>query len=222
MDDDYTKQSTKVKFPKGTIWIKTTELPYQYKDAGGKLWLTKLRQEASYKNKPILNEKGKPHKKFLENWAPYVERPDFAPPLLYHVEEVRRAVSCGELLIVVEGEDKADLLRKWGFKATCSENGANSWTMGHGAELTGLNSNVLIVPDNDANGRHYADCVGLKVNGKEVASGKVPISAPLLFTANDCLDVGTDLGSPVSLDYFEKAPFAFNGKIAEVRVKYLD
>ena len=64
--------------------------------------------------------------------------------------------------------------------------------------------------------------VKLKVNGKEAASGKVPISAPLLFTANDCLDIGTDLGSPVSLDYFEKAPFAFNGKIAEVRVKYLD
>ena len=25
-----------------------------------------------------------------------------------------------------------------------------------------------------------------------------PVSAPLLFTANDCLDIGTDLGSPVS------------------------
>ena len=41
------------------------------------------------------------------------------------------------------------------------------------------------------------------------------------FTANDCLDIGTDLGSPVSLDYFDKAPFAFNGKIDEVKVKYL-
>ena len=46
-------------------------------------------------------------------------------------------------------------------------------------------------------------------------------TAPLLFTANDCLDIGTDLGSPVGLDYFDKAPFAFNGKIAEVKVKYL-
>lgn len=63
--------------------------------------------------------------------------------------------------------------------------------------------------------------VALKVNGTVVAKGLVPISAPLLFTANDCLDIGTDLGSPVSLDYFDKAPFAFNGKVAEVRVKYL-
>jgi arylsulfatase len=63
--------------------------------------------------------------------------------------------------------------------------------------------------------------VTLKANGAIVAKVLVPISAPLLFTANDGLDIGTDLGSPVSLDYFDKAPFSFKGKIAEVRVKYL-
>jgi hypothetical protein len=63
--------------------------------------------------------------------------------------------------------------------------------------------------------------VTLKVNGAVVAGGQVPISAPLVFTANDCLDIGTDLGSPVSLDYFDKAPFAFNGRIGEVIVRYL-
>ena len=63
--------------------------------------------------------------------------------------------------------------------------------------------------------------VTMKVNGTVVAKGQVPVSAPLIFTANDCLDIGIDLGSPVSLDYFDKAPFAFNGKIDEVKVKYL-
>ncbi len=63
--------------------------------------------------------------------------------------------------------------------------------------------------------------VALKVNGAVVAGGTVPISAPLIFTANDCLDIGIDLGSPVALDYFDKAPFAFNGEIAEVKVRYL-
>ncbi len=62
--------------------------------------------------------------------------------------------------------------------------------------------------------------VTMKVNGKVVAEGKVPVSAPLLFTANDCLDVGADLGSPVSLDYSDKAPFKFQGKINTVKVKY--
>ncbi len=61
----------------------------------------------------------------------------------------------------------------------------------------------------------------IKVNGKEAASGVVPVSAPLLFTANDCLDIGTDLGSPVSVDYYDKAPFKFNGRIEKVHVKYV-
>ena len=64
--------------------------------------------------------------------------------------------------------------------------------------------------------------VVLKVNGREAAKGQVPVSAPLGFTANDCLDIGTDLGSPVSVDYFDTAPFQFNGAIGEVRVKYIE
>jgi hypothetical protein len=63
--------------------------------------------------------------------------------------------------------------------------------------------------------------ITLKVNGKAVAEGTVPISAPLLFTANDCLDIGIAHGSPVSLEYHEKAPFPFNGTIQQVHVQYL-
>ena len=43
--------------------------------------------------------------------------------------------------------------------------------------------------------------VKLKVNDVTVAQGTVPVSAPLAFTANGCLNVGTNIGSPVSLDY---------------------
>src|SRR5262249_37549484 len=60
----------------------------------------------------------------------------------------------------------------------------------------------------------------LKVNGRAFDQGQVPISAPLLFTSNDCLDIGIALGSPVSLDYFHKAPFKFNGRIEGVHVQY--
>ena len=38
------------------------------------------------------------------------------------------------------------------------------------------------------------------------------------FTASETLDVGVNLGSPVSLDYFDRRPFAFNGKINSVTV----
>ena len=63
--------------------------------------------------------------------------------------------------------------------------------------------------------------VTLTVNGAAFAQGVVPVSAPLLFTANDCLDIGIALGSPVSLDYRNKAPFKFNGVIDKVNVKYV-
>ena len=63
--------------------------------------------------------------------------------------------------------------------------------------------------------------VVLRVDGNEVASGVVPVSAPLLFTANDALDFGVDLGSPVGIEYYDLAPFKFNGKIVGAHVKYL-
>ncbi|OBB25531.1 arylsulfatase [Mycolicibacterium fortuitum] len=62
--------------------------------------------------------------------------------------------------------------------------------------------------------------ISITVDDTEVASGTVPVSAPLLFTANDCLDIGTCLGSPVSMDYRQKAPFPYEGLIRTVHVKY--
>ena len=62
--------------------------------------------------------------------------------------------------------------------------------------------------------------VTLQVGQEVLAKGQVPVSAPLLFTANDCLDIGCCLGSPVSLDYYDKAPFRFDGRIDRVHVVY--
>jgi hypothetical protein len=38
--------------------------------------------------------------------------------------------------------------------------------------------------------------LAIKVNGRLIASGVVSASAPLLFTANDCLDIGIALVHP--------------------------
>ena len=46
----------------------------------------------------------------------------------------------------------------------------------------------------------------------------MPVTVPLLFTATETFDIGTDLGSPVSLDYAERAPFAFDGTIHQVHI----
>lgn len=63
--------------------------------------------------------------------------------------------------------------------------------------------------------------VVIRIDGKEVAKGHVPRSAPLAFTANDAFDVGKDSYSPVALAYFDRKPFAFNGKIESLKVEYL-
>jgi arylsulfatase len=63
--------------------------------------------------------------------------------------------------------------------------------------------------------------VTLKVNGKAVAQGQVPAAMSLHFTSNATFDIGSDLDSPVSLDYFDKAPFAFNGTIGTTKITYL-
>ncbi|MBK6864217.1 MAG: arylsulfatase [Ideonella sp.] len=64
--------------------------------------------------------------------------------------------------------------------------------------------------------------VSLKVNGDVVAQGRVPAAMSLHFTGgNETFDIGSDMGSPVSLAYFDQAPFAFNGSIGKTRVVYL-
>lgn len=62
--------------------------------------------------------------------------------------------------------------------------------------------------------------VALRVDGAEVASGTVPVSAPLLFSANDCLDIGRAYGGAVSRAYTDRMPFAFDGEIGRVHVAY--
>jgi arylsulfatase len=57
------------------------------------------------------------------------------------------------------------------------------------------------------------------VDGSEVARTAVKRTVPAAFTASETFDVGTDLGSPVSGDYFDHKPFQFNGKIEKVEVK---
>ena len=63
-----------------------------------------------------------------------------------------------------------------------------------------------------------AAAVVLKVDGAEVGQVEVKRTVAGAFTASETLDVGVDLGSPVSLDYFDRRPFAFDGKINSVTV----
>ena len=61
--------------------------------------------------------------------------------------------------------------------------------------------------------------VVLKVDGKEVGRTTVMRTVPAAFSASETFDVGVDLGSSVSLDYIERRPFRFDGKIESVQVR---
>jgi arylsulfatase len=63
--------------------------------------------------------------------------------------------------------------------------------------------------------------ITLKVNGEVVGQTKVPAAMSLHFTSNATFDIGTDLDSPVALDYFDKAPFTFNSAIGKTTIAYL-
>jgi len=62
--------------------------------------------------------------------------------------------------------------------------------------------------------------VTFTVNGQQVGQGRIGRSVPATFTASETFDVGMDLGSPVALDYHDRAPFKFNGTINRIRIAY--
>ena len=64
--------------------------------------------------------------------------------------------------------------------------------------------------------------VRIDVDGSNVAVANVPRTVPGAFTASETLDVGADLGAPVSLGYAKRAPFAFNGIINRMLVELPD
>jgi arylsulfatase len=71
----------------------------------------------------------------------------------------------------------------------------------------------------DIAGPGKAGTVTLVVDGKEVGKTELHRTVPAAFTASESFDVGADLGSTVSLDYFDRRPFEFNGTISEVKVQ---
>ena len=74
----------------------------------------------------------------------------------------------------------------------------------------------------DSKERMAPATVTLTVNGKKVGQGRIERSVPAGHTASETFDVGVDLGSVVSLDYYDRSPFKFNGKINKIYIKYLN
>jgi arylsulfatase len=60
------------------------------------------------------------------------------------------------------------------------------------------------------------------INGTEAATGTVQRTVPLTFTASETFDIGSDTSSPVADDYFDRAPFPFEGTLGRLHFKYIE
>ncbi|WP_454900204.1 arylsulfatase [Variovorax boronicumulans] len=62
----------------------------------------------------------------------------------------------------------------------------------------------------------------LRVDGVQVAACDIGVTVTAIFSACETFDVGCDLGSPVAAEYFERAPFGFDGQIHDVWLRYAE
>ena len=54
------------------------------------------------------------------------------------------------------------------------------------------------------------------VNGKKVAEGRIDVTQPMFYSADEGADVGEDGETPVAADYGIPAPYRFTGSIEKV------
>lgn len=83
----------------------------------------------------------------------------------YRLPELIEALANGSLIVIVEGEAKADLLWKWGIPATCNSEGHGSvknWA--DHAKYFKAGDQILVLPDNDQPGRDHANTVAANLS----------------------------------------------------------
>jgi len=100
--------------------------------------------------------------------------------ILYRLPDIRAAVSQGNrpLVILTEGERKADKLSGWGFVATSCAFGCKGWRKAYADDLAACT--VVILPDNDDEGREFAikAAADIKRAGGEVSIVELPDLPP--------------------------------------------
>ena len=102
----------------------------------------------------------------------------------YRLPELIEAVGNGNLIVIVEGEAKADLLWSWNVPATCNSGGAGKWRSEYSAYLAG--ADVVILPDNDQPGRLHVDAVAMSLS--EVGASVRVLDLPGLPLKGDVID----------------------------------
>jgi hypothetical protein len=80
-----------------------------------------------------------------------------APVIPYQLPDLLKAVAAGHTICIVEDEEKVELIRGFGFPATCCAGGAKKWRPEHSVYLKG--ADVVLLRDNDPVEREHMELI---------------------------------------------------------------
>lgn len=132
--------------PQGGKWQQTG--CYEYVDADGAVAYRTVRIEKPGERKQFRAQRPDGR----SGWINGLDKA--APRILYRLPDILNA-DPQAIVYLTEGERKADKLAKWGFVATAIAFGAKGWRDAYALSLAGRT--VVILPDNDDEGRSFAD-----------------------------------------------------------------
>lgn len=149
---------------------------YEYRDPEGAVLYRTRRIEEPDRRKRFIAERP-------SGRGGWVAKLGDVPRVLYLLPELLAADSA-QPVYLVEGERKADKLAGWGLVSTACAFGAKGWRDAYAASLTGRT--VIILPDNDDEGRGFADRARASI---EKAGGRpVIVALPGLDAKGDIMD----------------------------------
>lgn len=97
-----------------------------------------------------------------DTWRKGMESSDY---ILFRLPQLQAAIRAGRVIYIVEGEAKVMALERHGEIATCNTFGAGHWRKAYGKILAGAKC-VVILPDNDDEGRKHAHEVAATLYGQ--------------------------------------------------------
>jgi hypothetical protein len=127
---------------------------YPYVDADGVLLFEVLRKEAPDGSGKVFTQRQPDGGWGLKG---VTDRP------LYRLPAVLTAVQDGQPVLLVEGEKDVETAEALGWVATTNVGGASGWKPEHAEALRG--AEVVLLPDNDAPGRKWAQTVAESLSG---------------------------------------------------------
>jgi putative DNA primase/helicase len=171
---------------------------YPYQNVDGALAFVVERFEFQLEDGAFVLTKAGKRKKSFRQKRPDPERPgaflwnvDGVPAVPYRLPKLLKAIAAKRVVVVVEGERKADLLWSWNVPATCCSGGAKKWRAAHAKYLHA--ADVVILPDADDAGHEHVKTVAASLQG--LAASVRVLELPGLGPKEDIVDWATKGGT---------------------------